>query len=78
MSKAVARWVAAGSPGRSQQEIDEVLTICRACDKFTDEGRPRCKLCGCSVNNKPDGLRNKIAMATESCPMKPPKWTAAA
>lgn len=71
---AVAKWVAAGSPVRREHEIAAILEICEACEHFTNQGRPQCKLCGCSVNNKPDGLRNKIAMATESCPDKPPRW----
>lgn len=75
-SEAVARWKLAGSPTRSQQEIDAILEICRACPFYTNNGRPRCKKCGCSVNNQPNGIANKIAMATESCPLDPPKWSA--
>lgn len=75
-SKAVEKWIAAGSPMRTQEEIASIFSICEVCPRFTNEGRPRCKLCGCSVNKSPDGLWNKIAMATEGCPDNPPRWTA--
>lgn len=77
-SKAVARWKLAGSPTRTTEEITSILAICQACPHYTQSDRPRCRLCGCSVNNQPNGLANKIAMATEGCPDDPPKWTAAA
>lgn len=74
---AVAKWTAAGNPVRSQQRINEILAICQACPMFADtKGRTHCRLCGCSLSAAPDGLNNKIAMATESCPLDPPKWTA--
>lgn len=72
--KAVAKWTAAGMPVREQSEIDRILAICQGCEHYTDEGRPRCKLCGCSINNQPNGLTNKVRMATENCPDDPPKW----
>lgn len=75
-AKAVARWKSSGSPVRSPERIAEILVICEACPFFIREGRRRCKLCGCSINKQPDGLRNKIAMATESCPDNPPRWEA--
>lgn len=68
---AVARWKAAGSPVRSPERIEEILAICQACEHFQ---RSRCNKCGCAVNKSPNGLRNKIAMATERCPLQPPKW----
>lgn len=74
--KAIARWKAAGSPVRPQEEIDRIYAICEACPHFSNEKRPHCKLCGCSLSKLPDGLRNKVAMSTESCPDSPPRWTA--
>lgn len=73
-SKAVARWVAAGSPARSQTEIDAALAICKACEHYAEKKKPHCRVCGCQLNTAPDGLVNKIAMATEHCPLTPPKW----
>lgn len=75
---AVAKWELAGKPTRTQEEIDAVLAICESCPFYTNDKRPRCRRCGCSVNNRPAGLANKIAMATESCPLDPPKWAATA
>ena len=73
---AVARWVAVGRPTRSQERIDEILTtICDAkpipCEHFRNGS---CDLCGCKINANPSALRNKLAMATEACPLG--KWQA--
>jgi hypothetical protein len=73
---AIARWVAAGRPTRSQERINEILTtICDAkpvpCEKFKDGA---CSSCGCKINANPSALRNKLAMATEACPLG--KWQA--
>lgn len=73
-TKAVVKWTAAGMPLRTEQEITAVFAICQACPHFTNGDRPHCKLCGCSLSLSPDGLRNKIAMATESCPDSPARW----
>lgn len=74
-TKAVTRWKLAGSPTRDQAEIDRILSICKACPYYVEDKRPHCNLCGCSCNAQAEGLQNKIAMATESCPLDPPKWT---
>lgn len=75
--KAVTKWKLAGSPKRSPERVLTILNdICETCTHFVPGERPHCGLCGCSLNDLPDGLDNKIAMATESCPAKPPKWTA--
>lgn len=42
------------------------LEICRACDQF-DAVQQRCRICGC-VNGW------KARLATEHCPLVPPKW----
>ena len=75
---AVKRWIAGGGPRRSQDEIDRIFAICQACPYFANTKKPHCRLCGCSLGTAPDGLKNKLAMATESCPANPPKWTAEA
>ena len=72
--KAVAVWTAAGAPTRSQAEIDERLAICQACPEYSPE-HSACKLCGCNINAQANGLKNKLAMATEKCPAKPPRWS---
>lgn len=72
----VARWNAAGSPVRPTEEIGRIFSICESCEHYAKASRPHCKLCGCSLSKLPNGLLNKIAMATESCPLDPPRWNA--
>lgn len=68
--RALARWIKAGRPSRSSEEICGIYTThCRECDRF-DEGR--CGECGCNVNLQTMPMLNKIAMATEHCPLE--KW----
>lgn len=71
---AVAAWKAAGSPLRTQDEIDAALALCSKCPYFRGSKKPFCTICGCQLNKLRNGLANKIAMATEHCPMSPPKW----
>lgn len=66
---AVTGWVASGSPLRSQEEVDRLLAICQACEHYR---AGVCVLCGCTVDRRRSGWRNKLAMATESCPAG--KW----
>lgn len=70
-AKALARWIAAGRPTRPPALVQQIYQVCTACDRF-DPGGDRCRLCGCRVNQHQGGWRNKIAMATESCPLG--KW----
>jgi hypothetical protein len=71
---AIAKWIAAGRPTRSQEQIDAILaTHCGPCEHFKNEA---CNQCGCKVNKHHAAWRNKLAMATEACPLDPPKWGA--
>lgn len=75
---AMARWIAAGSPARSQERIDAILANhCNPpsapCEHFANGV---CGKCGCLINASPEAWQNKLAMATEACPLSPPKWTA--
>ncbi len=73
-SRAVTRWIAAGSPTRKPEEIDRIYTqICLPCQHQQDG---LCTLCGCYLGNSERVLANKIRMGTESCPASPPKWKA--
>lgn len=78
VTTALAKWVAAGSPVRSPARVKELLAICQACPFMATRknGEKWCGKCGCPVNNSPDARRNKLAMATEACPLDPPRWTA--
>jgi len=71
---AMKAWEAAGKPTRSQREITEILdNHCRLCRWYNAE-KKICSHhnCGCAVNEKSKGWVNKIAAATESCPIG--KW----
>lgn len=72
---ALARWVAAGQPRRTESEIKSILAICQACPLYRpnkkDTGKGHCKACGCGLNDKNE-VTNKIMMATEVCPKG--KW----
>lgn len=73
-AQAMVRWIAAGRPVRPQGEIERILREhCEPCDKFRDG---TCGACGCRVNSSHRAWQNKIAMATEQCPLNPPKWSA--
>lgn len=66
---ASARHALAGFPMRTEDQIKSILeTHCQPCPEFT--GR-ECRLCGCKTNEK-KRLLNKLAMATEHCPLG--KW----
>jgi len=72
--KAAARWVAAGRPVRSDLRVREIFErCCRPCQHF-DPKHKRCRLCGCRVAAGGPAYRNKLKMATDRCPAKPPKW----
>lgn len=76
---ATSRWHRAGRPIRSQERVNELLQICRTCPFLTaDEKRGAyCGKCGCPINGKVDNpTENKLAMATERCPLDPPRWEA--
>jgi len=74
---AMRRWIAAGRPVRSDARVQEIFdTLCRTCEHFS-VSRQTCKLCGCRVRRSGAAFLNKLKMATERCPAKPPRWTEA-
>lgn len=64
---AVSRWLAAGRPVRTDEQVAGLLAICQdnRCGKYRDG---QCLACGCRVNSSGWALANKLRMATESCP----------
>lgn len=85
-TKAVSRWIAAGKPERTDEQVDAILRDhCSMCELFKDS---RCthRDCGCQVRSSagekipligwllPRGMLNKLRMATERCPAG--KWEA--
>jgi hypothetical protein len=68
--RALSRWIKAGRPVRSEEEVKRILlTYCEPCRAY---GEGRCRYCGCQVNLIGTAPQNKIAMATEECPLT--KW----
>ncbi len=73
--KELARWVLAGRPIRSDEQMGKIFSICEQCPEFEryapgcDFGH--CKVCGCNLD-KTDKGRNKIAWGTTKCPLN--KW----
>ena len=78
---AVTKWMAAGRPTRTHEQIETLLrTHCGPCPQYVDD---TCKLCACPVTIAVEPLKNKLAMATERCPLgkfeaahrgEGPKW----
>lgn len=71
-----SKWVAAGKPTRSDEQVRELLSICQACPQYKAHSRKhgKCKLCGCALNL--GSALNKLRWATEACPDEPPRWKA--
>ena len=67
---AYTKWLQAGSPLRDAREVDRIFEICQACPLFKED---HCGVCGCPINRELSML-NKIAMATEHCPLSQPRW----
>ena len=67
-ASAMFRWTSSGMPRRTQAEIDERLAICQACPHLVDN---HCRVCGCPCVET-NQLINKLALATEACPLG--KW----
>lgn len=73
-AKAVARWVEAGRPCRSDEEVKRIFdTFCEPCEHL-QASKQSCNLCGCKVRRNGAAFLNKIRMATERCALVPPKW----
>jgi hypothetical protein len=73
-SQAKRRWRQAGKPVRQADEVREIYKeTCRRCPEFRQrygDGKGRCRKCGCFLSKfVGQPKRNKIEMATESCPL---------
>jgi hypothetical protein len=68
----VVGWAKAGFAMASAETLEARLAICRGCE-FWDAtgfgGTGKCSECGCST-------QAKLRMATSTCPLAPPKWSA--
>jgi len=69
-TRALYRWVKAERPVRSEAEIERIFeTCCKPCEAYDGF---QCRHCGCRINLAKAAPLNKIAMATEECPLG--KW----
>lgn len=68
--EAIRKWVAAGRPVRTKEEIATLFAehCNNGCDRY-DKEKHACKSCGCVVAAEGSPLDNKLAMATEHCPL---------
>lgn len=65
---ALARWRKAGYPCRTDEQVAHIYRDhCKPCG-FRDSKADTCKLCSCPVRIVGIAVRNKLRMATESCP----------
>lgn len=69
------KWIAAGCPTRPKDVQLDILNTCRNCDEYrqTLGNLEWCGDCGCTLAVG-DGILDKIARATEHCPLPEPKW----
>lgn len=68
-TSAIQRWVAAGRPTRTAEQIKSIFEDhCNKCDMY-DREKNSCKNCGCSLATTGNPLTNKLAMGTEKCPL---------
>ena len=66
--EALSRWIKAGRPTRSQEEVDRIhKDVCTPCEWY-DKEKKRCRGCGCKVTTSALAVTNKLKMATEHCP----------
>jgi hypothetical protein len=70
-AKEVKNWVKAGRPKRSDEQVEDILSVCDECSWYMKDAR-RCRGCGCNVNDGAFAVLNKARMATAHCPQG--KW----
>lgn len=73
-TKAIIEWELAGKPVRSDGEVLRIHTEkCKPCPHYLPD-KESCNICGCKVRSSGKAFFNKIKMATQQCPDKPPRW----
>ncbi len=68
---ALLQWNKAGRPKRTDEEVQYIVWICEACEKYKADEK-RCRLCRCGVSTGDMAIFNKARLATEHCPQN--KW----
>lgn len=64
-------WKEAGKPRRTEGQIKEIYEICKSCPKLRKDVCTHAS-CGCHISPNPKAFFNKLAWATEKCPLG--KW----
>lgn len=77
-----AKWVRKGAPERNDEEVNQIIEICKACPQgYFKDGVCTHRSCGCNVMSANDekvtlvgivlgrGMANKLRRATEHCPI---------
>lgn len=68
-----AKWIQAGKPVRTLDAVRQLYdTKCSPCYAFDND---MCGICGCRIKRN-TLMMNKLAWATESCPLAEPQWEA--
>ncbi|SRR5579883_3377732 len=67
---ALWRHVRHGLPTATPEDLEARWAQCEPCE-HRDRDANICRKCGCPIAGV---LRNKLRLARESCPLKPPKW----
>jgi hypothetical protein len=75
LTKAAARWIAAGRPLRTSERVEEIFQQhCQPCEHYRTKS-DSCGACGCALRSLRvpaigAELPGKLYMATERCPVK--------
>ncbi len=74
------KWVAAGRPMRTKEQMAEIYAVCAQCPRFNKRGGfipgyDQCDICQCNLHPSMQ-IMNKIAWDTTNCPNDPPLWEA--
>lgn len=68
---AAAVHAATGAKKRTDDEVAEILEICRGCERYNADNST-CTVCGCRLSDSQNAYANKIRMQTQHCPRQ--KW----
>ena len=72
-----SKWVAAGKPVRSPEEIERIFNICEknTCGYYEkkSEKTSKCNFCGCYLKKKSNSF-NRISWSNLGCPLEEPLW----
>lgn len=70
-AKAVVQHVFTGMETRTDEEVSNILEICKQCEHFNSNNNS-CRICGCRCNRNKSAFTNKLRMKSQQCPKG--KW----